>query len=284
MKKRAALPVGRTSTALHSCFALIGHSPVDTLLAKAQMANMASLLVGRPEASLPMLVSVAPFKAGGRSGPENFIDIPPGPLTAGHIADLYIHPNSPVALKVSGQDLVDWLERSVSLFNQVSIGAKNAPLIDPNFPAFNFDVIHGLSYQIDPSEPPRFDALGRVANQDARRIKQVRLNGQEISPDQPFVLVTNSYRASGGAGFAGTSPADIVMEDSRPLRRILHDYVSRKGTVQPQPQSDWRFVAMPGTSVTFDSSPAALAHVADVPGLKSLDQQPTGFLRFRLTL
>lgn len=283
-RQRAAQPAGHTDVPLHSYFAMIGHSAVQTLLAEAQAHNMRRLLAGLPEADLPLVVAVAPFKAGGRSGPGNYTDIPPGPLTARHISDLYIHPNSPVALRVTGRDLALWLERAVSLFRQIAPGSRDTRLIDPDFPAYNLDMIHGLTHGIDLSQPARFDCLGRVANPTAHRITDLRHQGQPVAPDQPFVLVTNSYRASGGAGFAGTDPADVVMEDSRPLRRILQDHVAACRTVAPAAATGWRFAPMPGTTAVFDSGQGAAAHATDVPGLERAGPCPTGFLRFRLHL
>lgn len=122
---------------------------MQDLLAEAQAANMRRLLVGRVEADWPLLVAVAPFKAGGRGGPMNYTDIPPGPLTTRHVADLHIHPNSPVALRMTGADLARWLERSVSLFHSIAPGSRDTNLVDPAFPSYNFDMIHGLSFAID---------------------------------------------------------------------------------------------------------------------------------------
>jgi 2',3'-cyclic-nucleotide 2'-phosphodiesterase/3'-nucleotidase len=269
---------------LTSYFALIGHSPVQDLLARAQADNMARALAGMPEAALPMLVAAAPFKAGGRGGPGNYTAIPAGPLTARHIADLYIHPNSPVALRVSGAEIALWLERSASLYNQIAPGAQDAPLIDRDFPAYNFDMIHGLGYQVDLSQPARHDFSGRVTDPEARRIVNLTHQGRPLRPEESFVLVTNSYRASGGAGFAGTDPAHVVMEESRPLRRVLQDYIARQGRVTPVAEAGWRFAPMPGSSVTFDSAPEAARHATDLPGLEPIGLQPTGFLRFRLRL
>ena len=134
-----------------------------------------------------MLVSVASSKAGGRGGPSNYTDIPPGPLTACHMADLYIHPNSPVALRVVGRDLSAWLERAVSLFFQVKPGAQDARLINPDFSAYNFDMIHGLTFGVDLSQPARFDARGHVANPGAKRIVGLRHEGVTVDDDQPFI-------------------------------------------------------------------------------------------------
>ncbi|MFZ9200451.1 MAG: metallophosphoesterase, partial [Paracoccaceae bacterium] len=68
MRAAADQPVGLTAGPLHSYFALIGWSPAQELLAQAQAANMRRLLTGQPEADWPLLVAVAPFKAGGRAG------------------------------------------------------------------------------------------------------------------------------------------------------------------------------------------------------------------------
>ncbi len=284
MRRRALRPVGQTAVDLTSYFSLIGHSAVQTLLAEAQQDNMIRALAGHPAAELPMLVAVAPFKAGGRGGPSNYTAIAPGPLSGRNISDLYIHPNSPVALRVTGAELRLWLERSVSLFRQIQPGQDDQLLIDSDFPAYNFDMIHGLRYLVDLSQPPRHDCTGKIVNPAARRITDLAFQGQPLNPDQAFVLVTNSYRASGGSGFAGTDPAQVVMEESRPLRMVVQDHVARSAKIAPQAAAPWRFKPMPGTSVLFDSAPAAASHAAGVTGLEPVGLQPTGFLRFRLRL
>lgn len=284
MRRAAETTVGRTAVPLHSYFALIGHSAIQTLLAEAQLSHMRRLLQGRSEAALPMLTSVAPFKAGGRGGPLNFTDIAPGDLTARHISDLYIHPNSAVALRVTGAEIALWLERAVSLFHQVTPGVQDAPLIDLAFPAFNFDIIHGVQFQVDLTEPARFDANGAEVIPAARRIRNLCYQGMPLAPEAEFMLATNSYRASGGAGFAGTQPARMVLEDDRPLRQVLQDHVARAGSIAPLARPDWGFVPMPGTTVVFDSGQGGADYCADAPGLTALGMQPTGFMRFRLAL
>lgn len=284
MRAHAEQPVGRSNVALQSYFALLGHSPVQNLLATAQADNMRRAIADLPEAALPMLVAVAPFKAGGRGGPANYTAIPPGPLTTRNMTDLYIHPNSPVALRITAKQVAAWLERAVSLFHQIAPGSQDACLVNADFPAYNFDMIHGVSCLIDLSQPPRHDSTGQVINPDARRVTKLRHQGRPLPPDQEFLLVTNSYRASGGAGFAGTEPACVVMEESRPLRRVLQDYVSRVGLIAPVSGAEWRFLPQPGTTVLFDTAPEAAPFASQIPGLTALDLQPTGFQRFRLAL
>lgn len=283
MTRRAALPVAQTSQALHSYFALIGQSPIQALLAEAQLDHMARLLRGTEQADLPLLVAVAPFKAGGRGGPDNFTAIPAGPLTLRNIADLYIHPNSPVALCLTGAEVALWLERAVSLFHQVPPGAVDAPLINLDFPAYNFDMIHGLRYEVDLTQPARFNAAGAEVNPKARRIVNLRYQGRALRREARFMLATNSYRASGGAGFAGADAAHTLREDPRALRTILERYVMVSSQINPSATPPWRFAPAPGTTVVFDSAPAA-APLAASAGLEVVGPQSSGFLRFRLRL
>lgn len=287
---RTDVTVGHSPIPLHSHFALLTQSPPLALVAAAQADHMRRVLAEtgtahQALADLPLLSAVAPFKAGGRGGPENYTDIPAGPLLARHISDLYVHPNSLSCLRVSGQDLADWLERSVSLYRQILPGSCDIALIDEDFPSFNFDTIHGLCYQIDLSAPPRFNTFGRVIAPDSRRIHDLRYQGQPVRPEQMFALATNSYRAAGGAGFPGTGSAQVVYEGPENSREVLAAYLHRGG--QPTETAvDWRFLPMPGSSVTIDLGVSAAAHLAEVPHLRlePLALLPTGFRRFRLHL
>jgi 2',3'-cyclic-nucleotide 2'-phosphodiesterase/3'-nucleotidase len=49
---------------------------------------------------LPILSAAAPFKAGGRGGPEYFTDVPAGDVAIKNVSDLYIYPNTARAVRV----------------------------------------------------------------------------------------------------------------------------------------------------------------------------------------
>jgi 2',3'-cyclic-nucleotide 2'-phosphodiesterase/3'-nucleotidase len=278
-----AKPVGRSLVPLHSYFALIGETPIQQLLGAAQKDHIGRLLQDTPFAGLPLISAVAPFKAGGRGGPDNFTDLPAGELTERSISDLYIHPNTAVALCLTGADLMQWLERAVSLFHQIAPGTQDAPLIDPAFPAFNFDIFQGVSFQIDLTQPARFDAQGVEIRADAQRIRAVRLNGLPLAKDARVVVATNSYRASGGAGFAGADCRHVILESGQPIRQVLQSYIRENKFVRPAHTADWHFKPCPRTSVTFDSAPEAARHMLN-PALAVIGLQTSGFMRFRLLL
>ncbi len=264
-------PIGALSAPLTSYFALAGDDPAVRLVAAVQRARMAHLLEGRPEAELPMLSAAGPFKTGGRGGPGFFTDVPAGPLSMKHAADLYIYPNTLCALRVTGADLRDWLEHAARLYLPVRPGGRDQPLIDPTFPSFTFDTIDGLTYRFDLAAPP------------GARVTALAHRGKPVAPADRFMIVCNNYRA--GGSLPGARPDRIVIEDAEPVRDLLIRHIQQVGTLVPPAADGWGFVPMPGTTVTFDTGPAAAGHLSAAPlPSEVMGTTPAGFLRLRLAL
>ena len=53
-------------------------------------------------AGLPILSAAAPFKCGGRGGPDYYTDVAAGPVAIKNVADLYVYPNGLRVVKISG--------------------------------------------------------------------------------------------------------------------------------------------------------------------------------------
>ena len=279
-------PVGHCDRVLHSYFALVMPCPTVRLVARAQADHIAGLLRGGPYGDLPLISAAAPFHAGGRGGPDHYTVIPPGPVMMRHAFELYPHPNTVAALLVSGADLALWLERSFSQFHQITPGASDADLINPDFPAFNFDLLDGLSWQVDLTRPPLYDTRGVAINPTCRRIRNLAHHGRPVDPEARFVLATNSYRAAGSGGFAGATPDRIILSGPQSSRDVVLAYIARGAALAGPAPPNWRFAAIGDTTAIFATSPAAIAHVGDLAamGAEALDQTATGFRRFRLHL
>ena len=97
------------------------------------------------------------------------------------MADVYLYPNTLQAVAVTGAEVKDWLERSAGIFLQVTPGGADQPLIDPAFPAYNFDVIDGVTYAIDVTQPSKYDVDGKLVNPDANRIRDLELRRRSRS-------------------------------------------------------------------------------------------------------
>ncbi|RJL19212.1 bifunctional 2',3'-cyclic-nucleotide 2'-phosphodiesterase/3'-nucleotidase [Paracoccus siganidrum] len=282
--------IGHVEAPLHSFFSLIGEDPGLRLVNMAQRWHVRRQLRGTALSAMPVLSAAAPFRAGGRGGPEHYTDVAAGTLTLRNLADLYLFPNRICAIFLTGAQLAEWLERSASIFRQVRPGWRDQPLIDPDFPGYNFDVIDGVDWQVDLAAPPRYAPDGRLANPHARRIGQLTRNGQPVRPEDRFLLATNSYRlASCGLFSPLIAQNRVALNDGALTRDVLRHYVRRRRRLAVASYRNWGFRPMPGTSVLFETGPAALPHLdhvgASLPGgVEYLGLSREGFARLRLTL
>ncbi len=278
-------PVGRTARRLDSYFSLVTDSPALQVISDAQIWYARQLLAGTPHASLPLLSAIAPFKAGGRGGPNAYSHVEPGEMALKNVADIYVFPNTLKAVKLNGAGLKDWLERSAGQFNQIKATDAEQPLVNSGFPTFNFDIIDGVTYKIDVSQPDRFDKDGKLADANASRIADLAYNGQPVRPDQEFIIVSNNYRAGGGGNFAGLNGSQIVLDAPDYTRDIIIKFLMQAGTIDPRPDNNWGFKPVPGaTNVVFESSPKARAYLAEIPHVKDAGDAAGGFAKFRIEL
>ncbi|WP_417524497.1 bifunctional 2',3'-cyclic-nucleotide 2'-phosphodiesterase/3'-nucleotidase [Marinovum sp.] len=278
--------VGKTDAPLHSYFALVADDPSVQIVSNAQTWYIEQMMQGTEYEGLPILSAAAPFKAGGRGGPEYYTDVAVGDVAIKNVADLYLYPNTVRAVKVTGAEVKDWLERSAGMFNQIEPGAEDAVLLNPEFPSYNFDVMDGVTYQIDLSQPSKFGPKGELINPEASRIVNLAYNGEPIDPGQEFIIASNNYRAGGGGSFPGASPETTIFEGPDTNRDVIVRYIVEKGTVSPRADGNWSFAPMEGTTVIFETGPAGASYADSVPGvtIEEAGMSDTGFARFRISL
>ncbi|AYG65985.1 MULTISPECIES: bifunctional 2',3'-cyclic-nucleotide 2'-phosphodiesterase/3'-nucleotidase [unclassified Rhizobium] len=279
-------PVGKTSAPLYSYFALVADDPSVQIVSQAQVWYIKEMLKETQYKDLPVLSAAAPFKCGGRNGADYYTDVPAGNIAIKNVADLYLYPNTVQAVVINGAQVKNWLEMSAAMFNQVKPGAKDADLINNSFPSYNFDVIDGVTYQIDLSQPRRFGDDGKVLNADSNRIQNLQFNGKPIDPAQKFVVVTNNYRAGGGGNFPEIAADKVIYQAPDTNRDVIVRYVHDQGTINPTADGNWTFKPLSGTTATFQSSPKAKDFLDQVKSVKIEDagEGADGFRSYRLVL
>jgi 2',3'-cyclic-nucleotide 2'-phosphodiesterase/3'-nucleotidase len=280
--------VGKTSAPLHSYFALLADDPSVQIVSLAQTWYVAQLLKGTDHEALPILSAAAPFKAGGRGGPDYYTDVPTGPVAIKNVADLYLYPNTLQAVRITGDQVREWLERSAGMFNQITAGGPDQLLINPDFPAYNFDTIDGVTYEIDLTQPARYDNDGQVVAPDAHRIVNLMFDGQPIDPAQEFVVATNNYRASGGGHFPGADGSTVILQAPDTNRDVIVRYIVENGTISPSADGNWKFASAGGATVLYDTGPKAETYLEDIRSrgiaIEPAGEGPDGYARYRVTL
>ncbi|HHF3024396.1 2',3'-cyclic-nucleotide 2'-phosphodiesterase [Vibrio alginolyticus] len=259
-------PIGKANDVMYSFLALVQDDPTIQIVNLAQKDYVERFIQGDPDlADIPVLSAAAPFKVGGRKNdPNNFTEVESGQLTFRNAADLYLYPNTLVAMKVKGKEVREWLECSAGQFNHIDINnPEPQSLIDwDNFRTYNFDVIDGVNYQIDITQPPKYDASCKVINPDSQRIVNLTFNGKPVDPKQDFIIATNNYRAYSNT-FPGTGPDFIAFDAPDENRSVVAAYISRvseeKGEVTPSADNNWSFAPIKSDKkldIRFETSPS----------------------------
>ncbi|MDR6292058.1 2',3'-cyclic-nucleotide 2'-phosphodiesterase/3'-nucleotidase [Inquilinus ginsengisoli] len=277
-------PVGEITAPITSFFSLVADDPSVQIVSRAQLWYIGPLLAGTAAAGLPLLSAAAPFKAGGRGGPDYYTSVPAGPIAIKNVADLYLYPNTVRAVRISGAIVREWLERSAGIFNRIDPAkTEEQPLIDTSFPSYNFDVIDGVTYRIDLSQASRYDGDGKLVAPDAHRITDLQFQGKPIDEKQEFVVATNNYRAGGGGSFPGLDGKNIVITAPDTNRDVLVRYIHEQGRINPTADGNWSFAPLPKTVVvTFPSAPAAAQAVPAGLTIEPAGDAGDGFAKYRL--
>lgn len=259
-------PIGQANDVMYSFLALVQDDPTIQIVNLAQKDYVERFIQGDPDLEgIPVLSAAAPFKVGGRKDdPNGFTEVESGQLTFRNAADLYLYPNTLVAMKVKGKEVHEWLECSAGQFNHVDVNStKPQSLINwDSFRTYNFDVMDGVNYQIDVTQPPKYDADCKVINPDSQRIVNLTYNGKPVDPKQDFIIATNNYRAY-SATFPGTGPDFIAFDSPDENRSVVAAYISRiskeQGEVTPSADNNWSFAPIKSDNkldVRFETSPS----------------------------
>ncbi|HEY8010707.1 MAG TPA: bifunctional 2',3'-cyclic-nucleotide 2'-phosphodiesterase/3'-nucleotidase, partial [Rudaea sp.] len=205
-------PIGSSDFEMSTYFVAAGDTSALQIVDTAEREYVEKYIKANlPQfADVPVLAAASPFKAG-FGGPLDYTDVKAGRLAIANAADLYLYPNTVTAVKIDGAGIKAWLEKSASWFQRIDPTKSEAQeLINTRVPTYTFDVIQGgLTYAIDVTQPV------------GQRIGDLRYRDRPLSDAQPFIVVTNNYRASGGEHFPGLDGSNIVISAPDANRDVL---------------------------------------------------------------
>jgi 2',3'-cyclic-nucleotide 2'-phosphodiesterase (5'-nucleotidase family) len=139
----------------------------------------------------------------------------PGPITIAQVAQLYPYENTLRSVRITGRQLRDYLEFSARYWR--SPASPTAPLqADSEIPGYNFDIVSGVDYIIDPTRP-----IGS-------RITKLDYKGSPVRDTDSFTMALNNYRQTGGGGYAMLAGAPVVYQGDTEIRQLLIDEVRNR--------------------------------------------------------
>lgn len=186
------------------------------------------------------------------NAPVSFdVAIKKGPVRVADMFNLYKYENQLFVMHLTGKEIRKALEMSYDLWvNTMTSPNDHLLLLDSqtrgdqqrlgfkNF-SFNFDSAAGIDYEVDVTKP------------NGQKVKVLKMsNGEPFDENKYYKVAINSYRANGGgelltrgAGIAKDDLDDrIVWRSEFDLRHYLMEEIKRLGTLNPQPNTNWRFV------------------------------------------
>ena len=174
-----------------------------------------------------------------------------GDVTQGDMFKLYRFENLLFVLRMTGEEIHKYLEFSYDMWvNTMTSPSDHALLLNDASKedqqrtgflhyTFNFDSASGIDYEVDLTKP------------DGKKVRILQMsNGQPFDEKKWYKVVTNSYRANGGgelltrgAGIPKDSlEGRVLFNTDMDQRYYLTEEIKKLGTVNPQPNHNWRFV------------------------------------------
>ena len=174
-----------------------------------------------------------------------------GDVTQGDMFKLYRFENLLFVLRMTGEEIHKYLEFSYDMWvNTMTSPSDHALLLNDASKedqqrtgflhyTFNFDSASGIDYEVDLTKP------------DGKKVRILQMsNGQPFDEKKWYKVVTNSYRANGGgelltrgAGIPKDSlKSRVLFHTDMDQRYYLTEEIKKLGTVNPQPNHNWRFV------------------------------------------
>jgi 2',3'-cyclic-nucleotide 2'-phosphodiesterase/3'-nucleotidase len=137
-------------------------------------------------------------------------------ITIRDVISTYIYPNTLVIKEITGQVLLEALEKNAEFFtienNQIVVAEKYKY---PKLQLYNYDMYDGISYTIN---------LSKV---QGHRISDVMVQDKPLDLNKTYTIALNNYRAAGGGDYTMYKNAPTVKDTQKEILEVLIDYIVR---------------------------------------------------------
>jgi len=154
-------------------------------------------------------------------------------ITMRNLVSTYVYPNTLVVKKITGKVLKEYLEKDAEFWvvkGNHEVGVN--PEYDwPKPQHFNYDMLDGVEYTIDVSQPV------------GSRITSLTRNGNNINEEDEFTICVNNYRATGGGNYNMIKNLPIVKEIQSSMVEILAQYIIDHKVIDFEPVNNIKVIA-----------------------------------------
>lgn len=241
--------------ACHGFFAELGHDPISNIFAQSQIAWLKRNVAEHVTA--PLLCSYAPLHAERFGQKYASTAFESGILRHRDIFALAPLFNRLALVEMTGKQVIEYLERSASYF-----GTLHSAELTQDIALYNFEVVHGLSYDIALDRAPRYDISGKLIDPARRRVINIRTETHALEGHDKFQLITSHFRAGGGGNFPFMDGQDTQVFDVS-TREALIEYVQSIDAIPIEPPN-WRLVAPQGAQWRYTTDPMAEAYLHEI--------------------
>lgn len=156
------------------------------------------------------------------------------------VAFIYKYDNSLMGVNITGENLLKYMEWTVGYYQSAKDGDVTIAF-NPDFRAYNYDMLSGINYEIDLSKP------------QGSRIVNATLDGKPIEPSATYKLAVNNYRFGTLMSNGWATMNDVYYSsanDTMPaIRDLIVKYTQEQlgGTLTPKCDHNWRIVGLPSS-------------------------------------
>lgn len=170
--------------------------------------------------------------------------IPAGDLTVGNMFNLYKYENLLYVMRMTGQEVKDFLEYSYSLWVKEGGNLQDGMLLlndkgKLKNPYYNFDSGAGIRYTVDLTKP---------AGSKVSIISM--MDGTPFDLSKTYKVAMSSYRGNGGGGHLTVGakiPANeitmrLITSTTKDMRYLIMQDVMKVGKLDCTPLESWKFI------------------------------------------
>ncbi len=153
------------------------------------------------------------------------------------VAYIYKYPNTLIGVKITGENLLKYMEWSVSYYNSFKSGDLTVSF-NKDIRGYNYDMFSGVSYEVD------------LSQEAGSRIKNAKIGGGDLDPKAIYKLSVNNYR------FGTITKLGLVTNDDKyydsvakyadvpdgRIRDLIIKYTKevKNGTIVPSVDYNWK--------------------------------------------